>query len=255
VPLSGWWVPAEKAKGTLVLVHGLNRSRIEMVRKTPFVHAQGWNALLFDLRRHGKSGGTVRSLGWHERLDVLGAFDEARKRSAGPVVVWGISFGAAASVLAASEEPGIAAVISDSSYRSLRDTARHHLGLFRRFAWWLRAVPTWPTADLAVFWMGRRAHFDPDDLDVEKAAARLSGRPALFVADSDDERMPPQIALDLKAAAGPRAEVLVIPGGDPPPDPRGGGRRYRSHHGHAYRDGQAQYEHAVAGILDQVAAR
>jgi pimeloyl-ACP methyl ester carboxylesterase len=238
VSLSGWWVPAPQAKGTVILVHGLNRSRIEMVRKTPFLHRLGWNAVLFDLRRHGKSGGTLRSLGFHERDDVLGALDLAERRGPGPVVVWGVSFGAAASVLAAAEEPLIAAVVCDSSYRSLRDTAWHHLALFRRFAWWLRFVPVWPTADEAVFWMGRRGSFDPDALDVVAAARRLGDRPALFVAGSGDDRMPPDIAFDLKAAAGTRARVLVVPS---------------QGHGHAYRDATAPYEKAVADLLEEVA--
>jgi pimeloyl-ACP methyl ester carboxylesterase len=237
VPLSGWWVPAPDAKGTVILVHGLNRSRIEMVRKVPFLYRLGWNSLLFDLRRHGKSGGTLRSLGFHERSDVLGALDLAEHRGSSPVVAWGVSFGAAASVLAAAEEPRISAVVCDSSYRSLRDTARHHLALFRRFAWWLRFVPVWPTADEAVFWMGRRGDFDPDALDVEAAARRLGDRPTLFVAGSGDERMPPYIAFDLKAAAGPRARVLVVPG---------------QGHGHAYRNATAPYERAVADLLEEV---
>jgi pimeloyl-ACP methyl ester carboxylesterase len=237
VPLSGWWVPAENAKGNVVLVHGLNRSRIEMVRKLPFLHKQGWNALLFDLRRHGKSGGTVRSLGWGERLDVLGAVDFARQRAALPVVGWGISFGGAAVMLAAAEEPHIGGVVCDSSYRNLWDTARHHLALFRHFAWWLRFVPVWPTADEAVFWMGRRGGFDPGAVDVVKAAGQLRGRPALFVAGSADERMPSDIAQDLKAAAGPSADVLVIAS---------------ERHGHAYRDGTEAYEKAVTKVLEEV---
>ena len=61
VPLSGWWIPAADARGTVVLVHGLNRSRIEMVRKTPFLNRKGWNALLFDLRHHGETGSGVLS--------------------------------------------------------------------------------------------------------------------------------------------------------------------------------------------------
>jgi hypothetical protein len=32
VALQGWFVPAPGAKGSVVLVHGLNRSRIEMVK-------------------------------------------------------------------------------------------------------------------------------------------------------------------------------------------------------------------------------
>src|SRR5258707_12443769 len=61
VALKGWWVPAPNAHGTVVLVHGLNRSGIEMVKKVPFLHKLGWNALLFDLRHHGESGGNVSS--------------------------------------------------------------------------------------------------------------------------------------------------------------------------------------------------
>src|SRR5438128_12635869 len=46
VALKGWWVPAPDAHGTVVMVHGLNRQRIEMVKKVPFVVGLGWNALL-----------------------------------------------------------------------------------------------------------------------------------------------------------------------------------------------------------------
>jgi pimeloyl-ACP methyl ester carboxylesterase len=255
VPLAGWWVPARNAKGTVVLVHGLNRSRVEMVRKLPFLHQAGWNALLFDLRRHGASGGTVRSLGWGERLDVLGAVDDAGKRAPLPVVAWGISFGGAAVVLAAAEEPRISGIVCDSSYRDLRDTAHHHLELFRQMAsrpssstekpplmiQILRAalpwVPTWPTADVAVFWMGHRAGFNPDDLDIRKAATKLGSRPALFVGGSGDERMPADLAQELRSAAGPSAKLLIVAS---------------QGHGHAYRDGTEAYEKAVLKLLQEV---
>jgi pimeloyl-ACP methyl ester carboxylesterase len=99
----------------VVLVHGLNRSRIEMVRKTPFLNRKGWNALLFDLRHHGKSGGTVSSFGHFEKQDVHAAADWARARSSGPVVLWGVSLGGAAATLAAAEDPSVAALVCDSS--------------------------------------------------------------------------------------------------------------------------------------------
>jgi len=238
VPLKGWWVPATSPRGTLVLVHGLNRSRIEMVKKTPFASRLGWNALLFDLRRHGESGGERRSLGFYERLDVLGAVDFARRRSPGPVVLWGISFGGAASTLAAAEDPTVAGLVCDSSYRSLRDTARHHVAIARRWRWWMAYVPAGPVAAEAVFWMGRRGGFDPDALDVQRAASALRGRPALFVGATGDERMPPDIARDLRAAAGEKASVLIVKS---------------QRHGHAYEDATETYENAVSALLDVVA--
>jgi pimeloyl-ACP methyl ester carboxylesterase len=238
VVLKGWWAPAPSARGTVVLVHGLNRSRIEMVRKVPFLNQLGWNALLFDLRRHGESGGEARSLGYHERHDVHAAARWARTRSPAPVVVWGISSGGAAAMMAAAEDRGVAAVVCDSTFRSLRDTARHHLQLFRTMRWYLRLVPSWPLSEEVVFWVGRRGGFDPDALDVRAAAAHLDGRPALFVCNTGDRRMPPEIAFELKQAAGPRARVLVVPG---------------KSHGGAWREGRPAYEHAVQDLLGEVA--
>jgi pimeloyl-ACP methyl ester carboxylesterase len=239
VTLKGWWVPASEPRGTVILVHGLNRSRLEMVRKVPFVHKQGWNALLFDLRHHGDSGGDVSSFGFFEKGDVHAAIALARGRSPGPVVLWGVSLGAASATLAAAEDPQVAGLVCDSTYRSLRDTASHHLGLFRNFRWWFRIVPTWPVANEAVFWAGRRGGFDPDAVDIRAAAAHLSGRPCLFVANSGDRRMPKEIAFELKAAAGPQAKVLVVPG---------------QSHGEAYRDGTAAYETAVTELLGAVSS-
>ena len=218
------------------MVHGLNRSRIEMVRRAPFVHQAGWNAFLVDLRHHGASGGETTTFGVKEKEDVEAAVRLARERSPGPVVVWGVSLGAASVVFAAAEDPEVRGVICDSSFRSLDDTVRHHLQLFRGFRWWLRIVPNWPVADLAIFWMGRRGGFDTAAADVLAAAARLKGRPALFVANSDDRRMPKEIAFDLQAAAGPGAEVLIVPG---------------KSHGGAWRDGTAAYEAAAAALLER----
>jgi hypothetical protein len=239
IRLSGWWVPAPENRGTAILLHGLNRSRIEMLPKLPFLHALGWNALLFDQRRHGESGGEVGTFGAREQQDALVAAGLARQRSGdAPVVLWGVSLGAATAALAAVGDESVAGLVCDSSFRSLRDTVRHHLGLFRRFRWWLGMVPTWPTADLAVYWIGRRGGFDPDSLDVQAAAARMRDRPSLFVCNSGDRRMPQQIAFDLQAAAGERARVLVIPGDS---------------HGGAWREGTAAYGEAVRQLLEEVA--
>lgn len=239
VELEGWWVAAPDARGTVVLVHGLNRSRIEMVRKVPFLHGARWNALLFDLRHHGTSGGEASTFGDRERLDVQAAKAYAATRAAGSVVFWGVSLGGAAAALAAAEDPTVAGLICDSTYRSLRDAVRHHIGLFRRFRPWLRLVPSWPVASEVVWWMGRRGDFNPDAVDLVAAASRLSGRPVLFVCNSGDRRMPPEIAFELKAVAGDAARVLVVPGNS---------------HGGAWREGTAAYEKAVGDLLEEAAA-
>jgi pimeloyl-ACP methyl ester carboxylesterase len=239
VALKAWWVGTPEAKGSVVMIHGLNRSRVEMVKKTPFVSRLGWNALLLDLRHHGASGGEKTTLGAKEKWDVLAAVTLARQKSPGPVVVWGVSLGGATATLAAADDAKIGGVVCDSSYRSVADTLSHHLVLFRNFRWWGQLAPSWPVADLALYWMGRRGGFDPRSVDVVAAARKLGSRPALFVCNSEDRRMPKEIAFDLQAAAGPQAKVLVVPG---------------TSHGGAYRDGTAAYEHAVEELLNEVAS-
>jgi len=206
------------------------------VKNTRFLHQHGWNALLLDLRAHGASAGTATTFGVREKEDVRAAVGYARSRADLPVVLWGVSLGGATVVLAAADDSSVAGVVCDSTYRSLSDTVRHHLDLLRSYWWWLAIVPTWPVADEVLFWMGRRGGFDPDAVDIRGASAHLAGRPALFVANSGDKRMPSEIAFELRAAAGDKARVLVIPSDS---------------HGGAYRDGRPQYESAVAQILEE----
>ena len=39
------------------------------------LNRRGFGVLMFDFRAHGLSGGTGNSGGWHERMDILGAYD------------------------------------------------------------------------------------------------------------------------------------------------------------------------------------
>jgi uncharacterized protein len=239
IALSGWWVPAAGARGSAVLVHGANRSRAEMIGKVPFLHDLGLNVLLFDERHHGRSGGELSTFGYQERLDVRAAVAEVRRRAPGPVIAWGISLGAVAVLLDAADDPGISAVISDAAYRNLRDTVHHHATLLGTWKPWLRVIPSAPLADAALFWVRRRGGFDPAVVDVEGAASRLAARPALFVCNAGDKRMPMEIAFALKQAAGERARVLVVPGHS---------------HGGSYREATSAYQHAVVSLVNEVLA-
>ena len=67
IDLKGWYAPAEgQAKGTIIYVHGYNRSRVEMLPMADFGHKLGYNSLLFDLRHQGASGGDVSTIGYQE---------------------------------------------------------------------------------------------------------------------------------------------------------------------------------------------
>ena len=145
------------------------------------------------------------------------------------------------SVLAAADDPAVAGVICDSSYRSLDDTVRHHLQLVPRLP-----LVAAPRADLADG--GPRDLLDrpprrlrPGASRTSKAAARLRGP-----ARRCSWRTPTTAACrrrsrsTCKAAAGTGAEVLIVPG---------------KSHGGAWRDGTAAYEAAAAVVLEAAAGR
>jgi fermentation-respiration switch protein FrsA (DUF1100 family) len=240
VLLKGWYVPAPgKAHGTIVYCHGLNRTRIEMLPMAAFGHQLGYDGLLFDLRHQGASGGELTTLGYKERLDVVGAVEYAiydhplyDEQAARPVVLWGVSMGAAAALLAAAESPDVAAVISDSSFESLRATIEHHWKLFFH-------LPSFPFANEMAFWIAWRGGFRLSDFDLDTAVTRIGDRPILFIARQDDRRMPPSIARELYShAASPQKALIVLPG---------------QRHGEGFNQATEQYESAVRQFLSSVA--
>jgi uncharacterized protein len=242
VPISGWWIPADNPRGTVVLVHGLNRTRIEMAKKVEPLHAWGFNCVLIDLRHHGASGGDRSTFGLTEQLDVRAAVDFALSKSPGPVVLWGVSLGGATVTLEAAGDPRIAGLITDSSYDSLPNTVRHHLRLFRGFRFFgipaLKLVPQWPTSSIVLFWIKQRGGFDPEQVDILAAAAKMTTRPTLFVANRGDARIPFAIAEEMNRRAGPRSRLLLTDS---------------KSHGGAWRDAHDAYEAAVRKLLDEAA--
>jgi len=136
--------------------------------------------------------------------------------------------GAAAALLAAAESPDVAAVISDSSFSSLRATVDHHWKLFFH-------LPSFPFANEMVYWIAWRGGFHPSDFDLINAVTRIGNRPLLFIALQDDRRMPPSIAQALYShAASPQKALIVLPG-----------RR----HGEGFNQETDQYENAVRQFL------
>jgi fermentation-respiration switch protein FrsA (DUF1100 family) len=234
ISLRGWYIPAPgAARGTIIYCHGLNRTRVEMLPMAAFAHALGYNGLLLDFRHSGQSGGAVTTLGYNERYDVLGAvwFALAEEKAARPVVVWGVSMGAAAALMAAADSQEIAGVISDSTFLSFADTAKHHLKLFLH-------LPPFPIAYEVVYWSGWRGGFHVSDFDLEKAVDRISPRPILFIGVEDDRRMPPSIAKALYVrATGQGKRILIVPG---------------HRHGEGFNQARAPYEKAVKEFLESL---
>jgi fermentation-respiration switch protein FrsA (DUF1100 family) len=208
VKLSGWLVPSRDRHATIIYSHGLFRSRAELLERAGELARLGYGALLYDSRNHGLSGPARVGLGYNERLDVEAAVRYLREEIRTPdrIVLFGISMGATAALLAAAETPDPAAVISDSSFLSFKDTVDHHVKLFLR-------LPSFPVANELRFFIERRAGFDGSQFNAVEAVKRIGDRPVLFIAAAHDRRMPPEIAAQLyQASSSPGRDLLIVDG-------------------------------------------
>jgi len=233
VKLSGWLVPGGAKHTTIIYSHGLFRSRRELLDRAMELWRQGYGALLYDSRNHGASGSARVSLGYNERLDVEAAVRYLRDEvhSNDRIVLFGISMGATAALLAAAETPDVAAVVSDSSFLSFDHTIDHHLKIFLH-------LPVFPIGSELKFFIQRRAEFDGSALDALGAVKRIGDRPVMFIAAANDKRMPPEIAGQLyQACSSAKRDLLVIEG---PGD---------NVHGHGYQANSKLYIERVGKFL------
>jgi pimeloyl-ACP methyl ester carboxylesterase len=234
VKISGWLLESRGRNVTIVYSHGLFRSRRELLRRAVDLWRLGYGALLYDARNHGQSGQAITSLGYNERLDVEAAIRYLQDvaRSNDRIVLLGVSMGAVADLMAAAEEPDVSAVISDSSFRTFKDTVSHHVKLFLH-------LPSFPLANELEYFISHRAGFDADGLSPLEAVKKLGSRPVLFIGGAHDPRMPPAIADQLyRESASPKSEILIVDGED------------SNLHGHSYYVDPQLYISRVSRFLE-----
>src|SRR5436309_10080641 len=81
IPLRGWWNPGDTSMPVIIFVHGLNRSRLELLERAAESNRRGYGVLLFDLRNHGKSGKAYTTIGIFESRDVCAASNFVKQRA------------------------------------------------------------------------------------------------------------------------------------------------------------------------------
>jgi alpha-beta hydrolase superfamily lysophospholipase len=176
-----------------------------MLERAEKFSQQGYAGLLMDFRSHGKSGEAMTSMGYLERLDIIGAVHYLKDslQIQTPIVVYGVSMGAATALLAAAEDSAIAGLIIDSSFLSFDETITHHARLFFN-------LPKFPVASALIMFTKWRVGFNPEDFDLRQAVQKIGDRPMLFIAGGEDTRMPPEIAKALYDASPSTHKNLVI---------------------------------------------
>jgi uncharacterized protein len=223
-------------RAAVVLVHGLYRGGLEIDPVAAMLRDLGAVVMLLELRNHGGSDSARSTYGIDERLDVLAAVATVRadaRTAALPIVLFGVSLGAAAVSLAAPElAPPPAAIVLDSPMARLEDVAdrlmRDEVGLPM-----LYRVLT--ARSLELF-----GGFQLSAVSPEAVLPRLHADvAALVIGGEDDHMMPPAEVRRVDAALTVRDKVLwFVPGAE---------------HGKAWKVDPDGYRARLGELLDKVA--
>lgn len=91
--LEAWYVPVDSSKGTVILIHGLGGNKSNVLKQAYEFRYLGYNVMLVDLRAHGRSGGNVTTMGYHESEDVKLAYEYILRMGEKNIILYGISLG------------------------------------------------------------------------------------------------------------------------------------------------------------------
>lgn len=184
--LTGWWIPANHPRGTVVYCHGNAENIGSCAHLAPEFFRRGFNLLLWDYRGYGRSAGRPSEKGLYD--DARAAFDAAAEMSGSlPIVVYGISLGSAVAIHLATERPA-AALIVEGAFASAADVAQR----------WYPSLPLDRLLSVS--------------FDSAAKASTLRGLPKLFAHSTNDEVIPFQSGRILHAAAAAPKTFALLSG-------------------------------------------
>lgn len=182
--LSGWWVPADKARATVLVWHGQNEALSHWTYAIKRFHDSGLSVMVFDYTGFGDSPGkpSVENLR-QDSAAAVKAFDERSSKL--PRYLLGYSMGAGVMLDYLREYPAVNhGVVVVSGWSSIREVAMATGGLPKTLSWMV-----------------------PDAYDNAKALRAVTA-PVLIVHSRTDGRFPALMA-ESNVAANSGARLVM----------------------------------------------
>jgi pimeloyl-ACP methyl ester carboxylesterase len=197
VTLKGWRLPATGPKrGTLIYLHGIADNRMSGTGVAERFAQKGFDVVAYDSRAHGESGGDACTYGYHEKSDLIRVLEMIDTR---PVVLFGVSLGAAVALQATAVTDRVAAVVAAEVFSDLSTVVRERAPVFL----------TERNIQKALVLAERQAAFQVRDVSPVAAAARIHV-PVLLIHGARDRHTPPDHSRRVfDALRGPKRLILV----------------------------------------------
>lgn len=131
-PETDWTLPAQPLypssppKATVILLHGFQDSKEDMMHWALYLAQHGYRAVLVDLRGHGRSTGNWVGYGAFEARDLKQVIDDLERRHlvAGRMGILGISYGASVGLQLAGLDKRIETVVAMEPFSDPRTAVK-----------------------------------------------------------------------------------------------------------------------------------
>jgi pimeloyl-ACP methyl ester carboxylesterase len=203
----GWFFPGLRGAPTIVLCHGYESSRGELLTLVSALQDHQYNVFVFDFAAHGGNSGTT-TFGYREADEVRAAIDVIAKRTDVDRTrfgLWGYNLGAYAALREAEKDSRVRALVLDSVYDTPKQMVR--IGVEKTG---VGGFPLMVKSAQTTFEWLNYAH--KDDPPLSSKLKSLVDVPTLFIQATDDPELG-RITRDmLLKAQEPREQAIVAHG-------------------------------------------
>ena len=162
IKLHSWFIPANKSKGTILLVHGYGGNKAALMKYAISLNKNNYNTLLLDLRASGLSEGSSTSLGYYEKHDIKASIDFLKNNNIENFGALGFSVGGVALLSYLKENKNdIKSAIIVGVYDNIYDAVARRIKI-------VYGLPKFPFATILTYYGGIILNFNAFELVPEK---------------------------------------------------------------------------------------
>ena len=216
----------------VIIAHGVTENKMNSIKYMNIFLKRGFNAIIYDHRRHGDSGGKTSSYGHYEKFDLKAVIDELKKRKGTDLFlgIHGESMGAVTLLLYAGMlEDGADFYIADCPFSNFEKQIQHQISSEI-------PIPSWTVFPLGRTFIKLRDGYWTNEVSPINHIHHIK-KPVLFIHSEPDTFIPSSMTLELyEAKKGPKQLYLAKKGA----------------HAQSYNDNPQEYEEQIDLFLEQI---
>lgn len=229
--IHGVLVEKYPTKKYMIFSHGVTENKLSSVKYMNIFLELGYNAIIYDHRRHGSTGGKYTSYGFFEKFDLQRIVHWLLENKGEDIIlgIHGVSMGAATTLLyAGSLEDRANFYIADCPFSDLDELSQH---LTRTQTPYPFPIVRWFSNVFIPF----SAKFKIRDVSPIHYIDQIN-KPVLFIHSAEDIVIPPYMSTQLYEKKPGEKDLYIAP---------------RGAHANSYVDNQEEYKQRIAEFLQK----